>query len=339
MKRDERRDPLDLVLAQGAQHSRRRLLTVEVPDDQLGEHRVVHRRHLGARLDPGVDPHPGSRRLAIAGDPPGGGRVVLVGGLRVDPALDRVATKLDVLLRDRELLARGDPDLLPHDVEAGDHLSDAVLHLDPGVHFEEEVVLADLEPLHGPGGAIADRGRRVGGDLADSLAHLFVDLGSGRLLDQLLVAALDRAVALAEVDDAALRVGEDLDLYVPRVLQVSLEVDGRVAEEPLALAGGALEGLLELVLALGDAKALAAASAGRLAGDRVSDLLGLLLRLLHVPDGLGGARDDRHAGLLHDLARLRLRSHRLDRLGRRTDPGDLRLLEAAANGAFSARNP
>ena len=73
-----------------------------------------------------------------------------------------------------------------------------------------------------------------------------VDRRRGGLLDDLLVAALDRAVALAEVDDVAVAVGEDLDLDVARVGQVALEVDRRVGEELLALARGALEGGLEL---------------------------------------------------------------------------------------------
>jgi hypothetical protein len=60
--------------------------------------------------------------------------------------------------------------------------------------------------------------------------------GRGRLLDDLLVAALDGAVALAEVDDVAVAVGEDLHLDVARVGQVALEVDRRVGEELLPLA-------------------------------------------------------------------------------------------------------
>ena len=198
---------------------------------------------------------------------------VLVRGLGVDPALDRVPAQLDLVLGDRELLAGGDRDLLADDVEAGDHLGDAVLDLDPGVHLEEEVLVADLHALDRAGAAVVDRERRVGGDLADPLAHLVVDVRARRLLDQLLVAALDRAVALAEVDHVAVRVGEHLDLDVARVLEVALEVDAVVGEELLALAGGALERLLEVVGRLGDAKALAAAAARGLAGDRVADLL------------------------------------------------------------------
>jgi hypothetical protein len=44
------------------------------------------------------------------------------------------------------------------------------------------------------------------------------------------VAALHGAVALAEVDDVAVRVAEDLELDVARALEVLLDVDGAVAE-------------------------------------------------------------------------------------------------------------
>ena len=161
--------------------------------------------------------------------------------------------------------------------------------------------------------AVVDGARGVDGDLADPLAQLLVDQRRRRLLDQLLVAALDRAVALAEVHDVAVAVGQHLDLDVARVRQVALEVDGRVGEELLALARGALEGVLELVRLQRDAEALAAAAARGLDRDRVADLLGDLLRVLERLDRLGRARHDRHAGLLHQLARLGLGAHRVDR--------------------------
>ena len=77
-----------------------------------------------------------------------------------------------------------------------------------------------------------------------------------------------------------MRVGEHLHLDVARVLQVALDVDAVVGEELLAFAGGALERLLEVVGRHRDPEALAAAAAGRLAGDRVAGLLGLLPRRL-----------------------------------------------------------
>ena len=155
-----------------------------------------------------------------------------------------------------------------------------------------------------------------------------VDRRRRRLLDQLLVAALQRAVALAEMDHVAVLVGEHLDLDVARVGQVALEVDGRVGEELLALARGPLERLLELVLAQRDPEALAAAAARGLDRDRVADRLGDQPRASStvatgsvVPGTIGTP------AACHQLARTGLRSHRLDRRGRRADERDPVLLE------------
>ena len=50
------------------------------------------------------------------------------------------------------------------------------------------------------------------------------------------MAALDRALALAEVHDVAVVVAEDLELDVARVLEILLDVDVAVAEGGLGLA-------------------------------------------------------------------------------------------------------
>src|SRR5690606_21115543 len=118
--------------------------------------------------------------------------------------------------------------------------------LDAGVHLHEEPLVALEQALDRAGADVADR---LGGPhrrLADARPQLLVDAWRRRLLDELLVPALDRAVAFAEVDRVAVAVGEDLDLDVARVGQVALEVDGRIREELLALARGALERRLQL---------------------------------------------------------------------------------------------
>ena len=120
-------------------------------------------------------------------------------------------------------------------------------------------------------------------------------------------------------------VGQHLDLDVARVLEVALDVDAVVGEELLAFARGALEGLLEVVRRHRHAEALAAATARRLAGDRVAGFLGLLAGGLDIRCRLGGTGHDRHAGLGHDLARPRLGAHRFDRLRRRADEDESRL--------------
>ena len=59
------------------------------------------------------------------------------GILGVDPALDGVAAQPAPVALEADRLARRHPDLLLHQVEAGDHLGHRVLHLDPGVHLHE----------------------------------------------------------------------------------------------------------------------------------------------------------------------------------------------------------
>ena len=141
-----------------------------------------------------------------------------------------------------------DQHLLAHEVDPGHLLGDGVLDLDAGVHLHEVVVAVRGEQaLDRPGGAVAGGARGIDRDPADPLAQRLVDRGRGRLLDELLVAPLDRAVALAEVDHVAVRVGEHLHLDVPRILEVALDVDAAVGEVLLALALGRLEGTLRLV--------------------------------------------------------------------------------------------
>ena len=57
-----RGDPLDGAPVQRAAQRRERPVTVAAARDDLGEQRVVVRRHAGARLDMGVDPRTGTGR-------------------------------------------------------------------------------------------------------------------------------------------------------------------------------------------------------------------------------------------------------------------------------------
>jgi hypothetical protein len=73
-----------------------------------------------------------------------------------------------------------------------------VLDLQPRVRFHEiEAAVGVHQELEGAGVGT----HRLGGvddDAAHPAAHLLAERGRRRLLDQLLVAALDRALALAE---------------------------------------------------------------------------------------------------------------------------------------------
>ena len=136
------------------------------------------------------------------------------------------------------------------------------------------------------------------------------------------MAALHRAVALAQVDRVAVRVGEDLDLDVAGIRQVALQVHHRVGEELLRLAARALERVLERAGVQRDAKALAATARRGLDRDRVSDLLRDRPGLGQGRNLLAHPRNDRHARLVHQRPRADLGPHRVDRLGRGADEHD-----------------
>ncbi len=77
--------------------------------------------------------------------------------------------------------------------------------------------------------------------LSRSLRIAAFDEGRRSFFDDFLVAALDRAIALAQVNDVALVIAENLKLDVMWVLNVFLDVNPGIAEGFLGLgAGGAV---------------------------------------------------------------------------------------------------
>src|SRR5437867_4541707 len=97
--------------------------------------------------------------------------------------------------------------------------------------------------------------------------------------------ALNRAFALAERDDAALCVAEDLDLDVPRTLEILLHVDVRGTEGTVRLTARGVERAQQIALAGADPHPPAAAARRRLQDDRKADLTGDLERIGEVFTG------------------------------------------------------
>jgi hypothetical protein len=178
-----------------------------------------------------------------------------------------------------------------------------------------------------PGGGVPGRARGLDRDLPDPRAQLVVDRRRRRLLHELLVAPLDRAVPLAEVDHVPVGVGEHLHLDVARIDEEALGVHRVVGEVALPLAARRLESAGRVVGPVDELHPLAAASGARLHEQGPADLLAERDELVGALDRLGRARDDRHPCSLHRRACARLRAHQLDRLGRRADPRQACLLD------------
>ena len=110
--------------------------------------------------------------------------------LGIDAALDGVAVELDVLLRDGELGAVGDADLLEDEVDVGDHLGHRVLDLDAGVHLDEIEAAVFVEELDGADAEIVQVPHRLRDGFADGVALIRIEGRGGAFLQDFLVPAL-----------------------------------------------------------------------------------------------------------------------------------------------------
>ncbi len=222
----------------------------------------------------------------------------------------------------QELLAVGDAELLAHQVDPAGLLRDRVLHLQSGVHLEERdgAVRPDQE-LDRAGAVVpgleADRsGRRV--DLA---ALVVGEERCRRLLDQLLVPPLQRAVAGADDDHGAVRVGQHLGLDVPRPVQVPLDEALAAAERGHRLADRRLEQLGDLLERAGHLQPATTTAERGLDGHRQPVLPGEGDHLVRTADRFGGTGNQRSPDPLGDVPGGDLVAEVADRLRGRPDPG------------------
>ncbi len=207
----------------------RRLVSGRGVGDDLRQQRVVVGRHDRPGTHAAVDPHRivdvERQDLSDGGHPAGSGV------LGDEPRLDGVSCDLDTRLAERQRLARRHPQLELDEVEAGDHLGDRMLHLEPGVDLEEvDDALLPHQELDRAGVDVAHPVGEGEGAVPQRLAGLGRDPRRRRLLDDLLVAALDGAFPLTEVDDGPVGVADDLHLDVPAPLDVRLGENRPVSE-------------------------------------------------------------------------------------------------------------
>ena len=213
--------------------------------DELGDHRIVIERNLAAFDDAGVVAHGDAVMLAfgrrpIANQPADRGRKIAIGILGIDPALHRPAVEFYVALLERERLAGGDPDHLLDQIDAGDQFGHRMLDLKPRIHFqEEEALILAGDEFDGAGAVVADGLSERDRLLAHFLARRLVEQRARRFLDDLLIAALDRAFALAEIDHVAVLVAQNLDFDVARIGDEFLDEDAVVAETRFRFGAGA----------------------------------------------------------------------------------------------------
>ena len=166
----------DRGVVEGRRQPCQGLVAVGAPRDDLREHRVEAAADLGAHVDAGVDPDPVADRPAERLDAAGRRQEPILGILRIQADLDRMAGRPHVALLETERFTGRDPELVGDQVSPGDELGHGMLHLEPGVHLHEGRLASFVdEELARAGVHVSDRARERERRLAQALAQVGVD--------------------------------------------------------------------------------------------------------------------------------------------------------------------
>ena len=300
-----------LAVGQRFAQAGQRARAVQVPGDELGDHRVVEDGHRVAFHHARVQAHVRGRFGQAQGvEPARAGQEVLRRVLGVQAHFNGVAVAAHLVLAQGQRLACGDAQLPFHQVQAGHQFGHRVLHLQAGVDFHEvEIAVRADDELHRAGVDVVNgvRGLHRGGTHAR--AQFGREEGRGRFLHHLLVAALRRAFALVEVDDVAVAVAEHLHFDVARLADVALDQHAVAAEGAGRFALARLQRRGEAGAVVHDAHALAAAAVRGLDHLRVADAVGFALQVRRVLVFAGVAGHHGHAAFGHQLLGAGLAAH------------------------------
>ena len=305
--------------------------------NRLGDHAVVGRRHdvtlvhsaIEAQRDGAVFFN-GEGRQVERFEKPRRRQETPRRIFRAQPRLDSVTVQLDFGLL-RQLFARRHAQLQLDEIEARDHLRHRMLDLKPRVHFHEPEAVGPQrtrsidDEFDGARITIAHGFRRHDCSAGHRLAHRRRHSGCGRFLDHLLPAALQRAVALEQVDIVAVIVAENLHLDMARVLHELLDQHAIIAKAGLGLALRAHQSCLEIRVRINLAHAAPAAAGDRLDENRIANRLRSRLQGLQALVFAVIAGRHWHAVLFHQRLGGVLEAHGADRFRRRPDPGEARL--------------
>ncbi len=311
------------------------------PGDDLGQHRVVVRADDRARVQAGV--HPDVARLGFgqAEHRAPGGHELARRVLGVDTGLGGVPLQTHVVGGQRQPLPRRHAHLPLHQVHAGDQFGDRVLHLQPGVHLQEEELVRAVggdDALDGARADVPDRACGLHSGPSHALARVRVEQRRRCLLDDLLVPPLQAALPLTEVQAVTVGVGEHLDLDVPRRGDEPLDEQPVVAERPARLAPRRLHRLRKALGGGHHPHPLAATTGRRLQQHRIAHPVGGRRHGIHpghvtLPGDHGNARGG-HGVLGADLV-----AHRLDRRRGRSDEHDPGVGAGAGEGGVLGEEP
>ena len=316
----------DFALGQGLAQALQCGRTIGIPDDELGDHRVVVNRDAIALNHTAVNTDMTARRGQTQHVQGARGRQEVRGRIfGVQAHFDGMPRLLGRNWRQR--LAGGNTELPFDQVLAQHHFGDRMLYLQACVDLHEiEPAIGTDNKLDCAGVDVVDGLAGHHGRFAHGLAQGRGQERRGRLFEHFLIATLRTAFAFKQMHDIAMRVAENLNLDMARRFNKSFQQDAVAAKriERFATAtlqrGGKLSGRAD------NTHTFATTAVGRLNHQRITDGIGLRLQELRILIGTGVTGHDRHAGGLHQILSAGFGAHLAHRFGARTDERQTGLL-------------
>ena len=210
----------------------------------------------------GIDADARTGHHAESFQDPWGGREIVVGILCIQAHFNRMAAGLGWIAQ--EGLAARNVDLQLHQIEAGSAFGDRMLDLQAGIHFHEVELLSlwIVEEFHGAGIVVSGQFAEANSGFAKFEILIRRKRRRRRFFEDLLMPALDGAIAHAGGPRRSVIVGDDLDLNVAGSFDQSLDKNSGIAEGLEGLDTGTLKRLRELAGGVHQADAMATAASG-----------------------------------------------------------------------------
>ena len=216
----------------------------------------------------------------------------------VDPALDGRAGHGNVVLGKIQGDARRNADLPLHQIESGEHFRDAVFHLQSDIHLHEPEISGLIQQeFQRSCPNIADFPDGIHRPCDDCLPLVRRHSRRGGLLDELLVAPLQRAVPLPQAHHISLLVCQNLQFHVPGGIDVFFQIQRAVSEGTDGLGGSLMPGILQFLFRAHPADAPTAATGAGLQHYGVTNGFGSFFRFFQSRQRPGSGNHRQIGGL------------------------------------------
>ena len=238
-------------------------------NDDFGNHGIVVRLDGKTCRYAGVEADAGAAGFVQEGNLSRAGHEVVVRVLGVDAALDGMAGEVHIFLGDFQGFTSGNANLGAYEVNARNGFGDAMLNLNARVDFHEvefvvgqvkqEFYRTDVGIMYALGSLYCKT--------AYAVAHILREGDGRRFFQKLLVAALQGAFTLAQVEHFTVVIGHNLHFDMAGTFNIMFEIIlglGDVHQQ--------IQDVLEVVFVMGNAHTLAAATGNRLQDNGIANL-------------------------------------------------------------------